>query len=99
MASHDDMVGLIDYLKSTPEGALRKMLVSGKLTDAHFRLLMKLAKNSSEADFINAFEKEEIPKMKLSLTEHQIRETFWGPCKAAFMATGLLGQNPEKQAA
>ena len=99
MASNDNIVDLMSYLKMTPEGSLRKMLVSGPLSEAHFRLLMKLAKNSSEADFISAFEKEELPKMKLSPDEHKIKENFWGPCKQAFMTMGLLGQSPEKQVA
>lgn len=95
MYSNDDLTGLQNYLKQTPEGGLRKMLVAGKLTETHFRLLMKIAKGCSEADFISAFNDESLPKMKFSPAENQIRDSFWPPCKAAFVSMGLLQAEPK----
>lgn len=99
MYSNGDLASLYDFLRNTPEGSLRKMMVGGKVTAAHFSLLMKLAKNSPEGDFIAAFNGESLPKMKFSPAENQIRDTFWAPCKEVFLSLGLLKATQPKQAA
>jgi hypothetical protein len=88
--NQDDVSSVCSFLKQTPEGNLRKMLVGQDLTDAHFRLLMKLAKGGSEADFIDAFQNESMGKLKLNAKETPMRETLWGICKKKFMTLGLL---------
>ena len=82
--------GLHSFIKQTPEGNLRKMLVDSSLTDAHFRLLMKLAKGASEADFIDAFQNESVGKLRLNAKEMPLKETLWPVCKKKFIALGLL---------
>lgn len=90
MFSKDDIVGVCGYLNSTPESVLRKMMVSGPLTETHFRLLLKLAKGGSEEDFVSAFESENFGKVKLQTPEVKIKEFFWPICKKKLGEMGLL---------
>ncbi len=97
MHTPEEIKLLCDFLKQTPEGNLRKMLVATDLTDAHFRLLMKLAKGGPEADFVEAFTKEDMGKLRLSAKEAPLKETVWPVCKKKLVALGLLPA--EKKAA
>ncbi len=90
MYSNDDLASLYMFLKNTPEGNLRKMMVSGKMTDAHFRLLVKVAKGCSEADFINHAQNASLPKLKFSAAEIAIRENFWMVCFEVIVSLGLI---------
>ena len=90
MYSDEAISGVYGLLKSTPEGGLRKMLMSGELTEVHFRLLMKIAKGCSEADFITSFKEEKLPTMRYSPAESKIKEHFWKICKNKFSSLGLL---------
>jgi hypothetical protein len=90
MHSPDEIKSVCDFLKNTPEGPLRKMLIGGELTEGHFRLLMKLAKGGAEADFVDAFTKEDMGKLHLSQKEAPLKDTFWAICKKKLMSLGLL---------
>lgn len=90
MYTQDDAVNVCGFIKNTPEGSLRKMLVSGPLTDQHFRLLVKLAKGGPEADFTDAFLNESMGKLKLNGKELALKETFWPICKSKMEALGLI---------
>jgi hypothetical protein len=93
MYSKEDVTGVYNFLKDTPEGNLRKMLVAGSFTDAHFRLIMKMVKNSPEADFVAAFENETVPKFAMSPAEGKIKEGIWPAIKSKMASMGLLGLN------
>jgi hypothetical protein len=90
MFSNDDLVSVYEFLKSTGEGNLRKMLVSGKMTDVHLRMLLKVARGCSQSQFIEHCEKETLPKINFSAAESALRETFWMVCTNALMQVGLL---------
>jgi hypothetical protein len=90
MSANEDVAGLCQFLKATPEGNLRKMLVQGKLTDLHFRTLMKLAKGGAETDFIEAYTAETMGKLRISPKEAHIKETFWPIVKQSFQTLGLI---------
>lgn len=90
MHSPEEIKSVCDFLKQTPEGSLRKMLVAGEVTDAHFRLLMKLVKGGPESDFVDAFTKEDIGKLRLSPKEAPLKDTLWPVCKKKLIALGLL---------
>jgi hypothetical protein len=90
MHSPDEIKSVCDFLKNTPEGSLRKMLVTGEMTDAHFRILMKLAKGGPEQDFIDAFTKGDMGKLRLSSKETPLKDTFWDVCKRKWITLGLL---------
>lgn len=94
----DEIVSVYNFMKQTPEGNLRKMLVDQELTDLHFRTLMKLAKGGPEADFIEAFTQESMGKLRLSAKEVPIKEKFWLVCKKKLIVLGLLSK-VTKQAA
>lgn len=81
---------LCAFIKQTPEGNLRKMLVDATLTEAHFRILMKLAKGGPEADFTDAFLNESMGKLRLSPKEAPMKDTFWAICKKKLVSLGLL---------
>ncbi len=97
--SPDEVVSVHNFLKQTPEGNLRKMLVDAQLTDAHFRLLMKLAKGGTEADFIDAFQNDSMGKLRLNAKEAPMRETLWGVCKKKLISLGLLPATSTQKAA
>jgi len=88
--SEETVLGVCNFLKQTPEGNLRKMLVGGELTEAHFRILMKLAKGGPEGDFTEAFQNESMGKLRLSTKEAPLKENFWRICKAKLKSLGLL---------
>ena len=83
-------MGVYGFLNSTAEGNLRKMFVNGEMTDVYFRVLLKIAKFCTEADFVDAFNNETIPRIKLSSKERDIRETLWPVCKKKLEELGLL---------
>jgi hypothetical protein len=88
--SLDEIMSVCNFLKQTPEGSLRKMLVDATLTDAHFRLLMKLVKGGLEADFVEAFQSESMGKLRLNAKEMPYKEVLWPICKAKLFTLGLL---------
>lgn len=91
MHSNEDIANLYSFLKQTPEGALRKMLVAADLTDAHFRILVKLAKGADEAAFTECFNAEGFGQLRLSPKEIPLKETFWPICKKKVISLGLIG--------
>ena len=91
MYSNDEISSLYSFLNQTPEGALSKMLVGGEMTDAHFRVLTKLAKGGSEESFAQAFNSNGFGTMKLSPKEAKVKENFWPVCKAKLVTLGLIG--------
>ncbi|MGE0762948.1 MAG: hypothetical protein AB7N80_06695 [Bdellovibrionales bacterium] len=92
MHAESDVTSVYNFLKDTPEGPLRKMLVGGEMTENHFKMLMKIARGCTEGDFIDAFNNETIPKVRLTPAEYPMRETIWPICKRKLMAVGLLGK-------
>lgn len=97
MYSNDELTGLYQFLKSTGEGPLRKMLVEGKMTDTHMNLLLKVVRGCDESQFVEHFNNETFPKVKMNAGEMAIKELFWAPCRAAFTKVGLI--QPVKAAA
>ena len=91
MYSSDEISSLYSFLKQTPEGALRKMLVGGEMSDAHFRVLAKLAKGGTEEAFTQAFTSDTFGTLKLSPKESKVKENFWPVCKAKLNTLGLIG--------
>lgn len=90
MYSHDDLKSLHQFLKSTGEGNLKNMLVGGKMTENHLRLLLKVARNSKEDEFIAHWENATYPKVKLAPTESAIKETAYPVFGEACSKVGLL---------
>jgi hypothetical protein len=90
MYSNDDIASLYNFLNQTPEGALRKMLQGGEVTDIHFRLLVKLAKGADEANFIECFNAENMGQLRLSAKEIPLKDNFWPICKRKLESLGLL---------
>jgi hypothetical protein len=90
MYSHDDLKSLHAFLKSTNEGGLKKMLVGGKMTETHLRLLLKVVRAVNETEFITHCEADSFPKVKMGAPEIAIKESFWGTCLSACAAVGLV---------
>jgi hypothetical protein len=90
MYSHDDLKTLHGFLKSTGEGGLKKMLVGGRMTETHLRLLMKVIRAGGETEFIAHFEADTFPKVKMVASELAIKEGFWRTCAEACSKVGLL---------
>lgn len=91
MYSDSDISGVHSFMNSTGEGNLRKMLVNSGMPEVDFRLLLKIAKGTSESEFIEHFQSESFPNMKFSPAENKAKENFWASCKQCLRATGLLG--------
>lgn len=98
MYSESDIVSVYNFLKDTPEGPLKKMLVGGEMTDPHLRMLLKMVRGCSEGEFVEAFNAESIPKVRLNPNEYPMKETIWPICKRKLQSVGLLGAEV-KQAA
>jgi hypothetical protein len=90
MYSNEDIKMLHGFLKSTGEGNLKKMLVGGKMTEVHLRMLLKVARAVPEADFITLFETDAFPKVKMNGPEQAIKEGFWAVIGEACCKVGLL---------
>ena len=90
MYSNNDVSGVYSFLNSTPEGNLRKMLVGGEMTEAHFRLLIKMSKNCKENEFIDMFMNDGFEKVTVTPRETPLKEFFWPICKKKFEGMGLL---------
>jgi hypothetical protein len=90
MYSNEDILGIVNFIKTTPEGHVIKMLKDPEMTETHVRLLIKLAKNSKDEDFIKSFTDEVVPNIKMNNNEHAIKEKFWAIAKNKLVNMGLL---------
>lgn len=98
--SQYDLPGLFQFLTTTPEQGLRKMLVDGKpMTEVHFNLLMKVVRSGNEESFCSHIEASSFPKIKFSPNEHKLREKFWAECFKTFESRGILSPAIKKIAA
>lgn len=89
--SQYDTQGLYEFLTSTPEGALRKMLNDkNKMTDIHCNLLFKVVRACKGDQFGEHFEKQDFPKIRLGPAEEKIKEKFWADCTAVLLDRGIL---------
>lgn len=90
MYSQDELSTLYGFLKSTSEGNLRKMVLGGRMTEAHFKMMMKVVRATTEPEFIQCFEQANYPKIKFTPPEHGLKEALWPICAEAFARVGLL---------
>lgn len=88
--SNDEVSGVYTFLRSTPESHLKNMLMGSRVSEVHFKLLVKLARTCSESDFVSAFEAESFPGVRLKAPEIKIQESFWSDCKEQLVTLGLL---------
>ncbi len=90
MYSDSDLSSLYNFLKSTGEGNLRKMLVSGAMTENHFRIMLKVVRAASESEFIQCANGGAWPKIKLTESERPAKEGLWNVALAACTNVGLI---------
>ena len=90
MYSHDELKSLHGFLKSTGEGNLKKMLVGGKMSETHLRLLLKVARAVKEDEWVTLFETAGFPKVKYAPAETALKEQFWPTITEACAKVGLL---------
>lgn len=89
--SQYDLSGLYQFLHSTPEKGLRKMLIDPKtFSEVHFQLLMKVVRGCDEPSFVTHYEKADFPKMRFGNAEEKVREKFWKDCESCFLQRGIL---------
>jgi hypothetical protein len=91
MHSESDISSVYDYLKDTPESALRKMMVANDFNENYFRVLMKIVRACSQAEFIQVMNSETIPKVRLTPGEVPLKEHVWPLAKKKLTTLGLLG--------
>lgn len=96
--SQYDGEGLYEFLSQTPVKGLRQILIDKQnITDVHFNLLMKLVQGGNAESFVEHFEKQDLPRMKMGPAETKIKERFWGDCMKVLIERGLLQEKgPEK---
>lgn len=99
MSSHEDLKSLHGFLKSTNEGGLKKMLVGGRMTENHLRMLLKIVRAVNEGDFITHVEADSFPKVKLVAAELALKEGFWSVCLDACAKVGLVTPQQQLKAA
>lgn len=95
--SQYDTQSLYQFLTSTPEKGLRKLLVDSAFTEVHFNMLTKMFRSSNEEQFGVLFSKQEFPKMKFSDKENLIKPKFWQACESCLKARGLLSPAQAKK--
>ncbi len=99
MYAEQDMLSLYDFLRHTPEGHLKKMMVSGKMTEVHFRVFLKIVRGCSNQEFIQYATQKTFPKIKLGSAEIPVKETLWDIALATCVSLGLLSAGNQKAAA
>jgi hypothetical protein len=95
MSFNDDISSVFEFLQHTSESNLKKMLVDQKMTEAHLRILLKIVKSSTFEQFQMAYQKQEVPRIKMSAAEANLKETFWSICQASLQSRGLIGETPK----
>lgn len=90
MYNPEDILSVLGLVRETPEGNLIRMLKDQDMSEVHVRLLIKLAKNSKDEDFINYFNEEIFPPIKMSKAEHPVKDKFWPICKNKLVSMGFL---------
>ncbi len=90
MYSPEDINSLLDFLKQTPEKGLRQMFIGDAFQDPHFRMMLKIAKGCSAAEFTDMFNNEAYGKMRMNAGEVALKETFWKIMKTKSQSLGLI---------
>lgn len=90
MHSHDELKSVHGFLRTTGEGHLKNMLLGGRMTETHFRALIKVIRSASEDEFLAHFEAGSFPKIKFNPAEIAAKETLWSVWTEAFVKVGLL---------
>jgi hypothetical protein len=90
MYSPEDLKSLHGFLRQTAEGNLKKMLIGGTMTEAHLRILLKVARSVSETEFITYWTGGTFPKLKFSQQEITIKDNFYTVCGEACAKVGLI---------
>ena len=97
MFSQDDISTLYGFLRSTSEQNLKKMLLGGQMNEAYFKVLMKVVRATTEAEFIQHFEAASFPKIKMSAQEIPMKETLWPICAGAFVRLRDGGRGADRR--
>lgn len=97
MYSEQDLLSLYDFLRHTPEGHLKKMLLTGKMTEAHINILLKVVRSCGNNDFVTHANAATLPKVKLAPTEVPLKEVFWPVALETCATLGLISK-PAKAA-
>ncbi len=92
MYSDQDLLSLYDFLRATPEGHLKKMMVNAKMTDIHLRVLLKIARGCSQQEFVQLAQNAGLPKMKFNANEVAARENLWPVALETCAQLGLLSK-------
>lgn len=92
MYSQDELMSIYTFMKSTGEGNLKKMLVSGKFTELHFKVLMKIVRSCKDTEFADHWINNTFPRLKLAGPEIAVKEALWGLSVDAFVTVGLLNK-------
>lgn len=90
MYAVEDLKALNEFLRSTPEAGLKKMLIGGVFTENHLRILLKVARATSADEFATHAEAATYPKIKFSPSESPLKESFWKVACEACAKVGLL---------
>jgi hypothetical protein len=90
MYSDSDLMSVYDFLRNTPEGHLRKMMVAGKMSNDHFMILMKVARSCSGEEFAKHAIAGDFPKMKSNAKEAPFKDSLWPIALGKFQELGLL---------
>lgn len=90
MFSASDYSTIYDFVKSTGEGNVRKMMTGTTMTPVHIGLLLKLVRGCTTQDFSKCGEGASFPNLKFSPQEREIKDTFWKTTCEACAKLGLV---------
>ena len=89
MLQANDLNTVYDFVKSTGEPNIRKMMTGPKMTNAHVGLLLKVVRSTKAEEFVKCAETESFPKIKFNDQETAIRDGFWKVAFETFVQLGL----------
>ena len=92
MYASDEIKSLHAFIRATGEGNLKKMMVGGRMTEVHLKMLVKIARGCTEDEFVTHFEAATFPKVKFAPAEAALKETCYGVFGEACEKLGLLSQ-------
>jgi hypothetical protein len=99
MYSPEDLKALHEFLKSTGESNLNRMLVDAKFAAISFTVMMKIVRACTSDQFATHAGEGSFPKIKMSAAEMGLKEHFWGTCLAQVESRGLISKQVAAKAA
>jgi hypothetical protein len=99
MPTQNDLLTVYEFIKSTGENNIRKIMTGPKMTNHHVGVLLKVVRTSKPEEFAQFCETNTFPKMKFTNDEAKLKDTFWKTACDCFVQMGLATAGSDAPAA